>query len=99
MKQKDILTILILLFVFVAAWVGFNIYHNIVSSTIPKTTKQDISAIAPDFDIKTVDKLKQRQKINPSFELEGGIPTPTPIPSEILFPQNASEEGKLVLPL
>ena len=99
MKQKDILIILALLFVFVVAWIGGNIYHNIASSTIAETTNQDISPITATFDTKTINKLKQRQKINPSFELGNIAPTPTPIPSEILFPQKSSEEGKLILPL
>lgn len=99
MRQKDILIILILLFVFVVAWVGSSIYHNAVSSTISETTNQDISPIIPTFDTKTINKLKQRQKINPSFELGSITPTPTPIPSEILSPQNSSEGGKLLLPL
>lgn len=87
MKQKDILIILILLFIFVAAWVGSNIYHSVVSSTLSETLNQDISPIAPTFDIKTINKLKERQKINPSFELENSIESS----------QNASEEGKLTL--
>ena len=98
MKQKDILIILALLFVFVAAWIGGNIYHGIASSTISETETRDISPITPTFDTKTVNKLKLRQEIFPSFELENITPTPTPIPSEILFPQNATEEAKLILP-
>lgn len=98
MKQKDILIILALLFVFVVAWIAGNIYHSIASSTISETTSRDISPITPTFDTQTINKLKQRQKINPSFELGDITPTPTPIPSEILFPQDASEEAKLILP-
>lgn len=98
MKQKDILIILALLFIFVIAWIGGNIYHNIASSTISETETRDISPITPTFDTKTVNKLKLRQKIPPSFELGDITPTPTLIPSEILSPQNASEEGKLILP-
>lgn len=85
MKRKDILIILILLFIFVTAWVGSNIYHSIVSSTLSETVNQDISPISPTFDVKTINKLKERQKINPSFELES-LPESS---------QNASEEGKL----
>ncbi len=99
MKQKDILIILVLLFVFVVAWVGGNIYHSIANSTISETTSRDISPITPTFDTKTVNKLKQRQKINPSFELQNMTPTPTPLPIEILSPQDSSLGGKLVLPL
>lgn len=98
MKQKDILIILALLFVFVVAWIGGNIYHGIASSTISETANRDISPIIPTFDTKTVNKLKLRQEIFPSFELQNITPTPTPIPSEILFPQNATEEAKLILP-
>lgn len=87
MKRKDILIILILLFIFVAAWVGSNIYHSIVSSTLSETVNQDISPITPTFDIRTINKLKERRKINPSFELE----------SLLESSQNASEEGKLTL--
>lgn len=99
MKRKDILIILVLLFVFVVAWVGGSIYHSIATSTISKTTNQDISPINPTFDIKTVSRLKLRLKINPSFELGDIVPTPTPFPFEILSPQKSSEEGKLILPL
>ncbi len=99
MKQKDILIILALLFIFVIAWIGGNIYHSIVSSTISETTSQNISPIIPTFDTKTVNKLKLRQKINPSFELQSITPTPTPFPLEILSPKNSSSGGKLLLPL
>lgn len=88
MKRKDILIILILLFIVVAGWVGSNIYHSAVESTISETVNQDIAPIAPAFDTATIDKLKQRQKINPSFEL-----------LEILPAENASEGGELLLPL
>ena len=99
MKQKDILIILALLFILVIAWIGGNIYHSIVSSTISETTSQNIFPITPAFDTKTVNKLRERQKINPSFELQSITPIPTPIPSEILAPKNSSEGGKLLLPL
>lgn len=99
MKQKDVLIILALLFLLVVAWIGGSIYHSIANSTISETTNQDILPIAPAFDTKTVNELKLRQKINPSFEIQSEVPTPTPIPSEILYPQNSTEEGKLVLPL
>lgn len=99
MKQKDILIILVLLFVSVVVWIGGDIYHSIVSSTISETANQDISPITPAFDTKTINKLRLRQKINPSFELQNIIPTPTSLPIEILSPQNSSAGGKLLLPL
>lgn len=97
MKQKDILMIIIPLFIFISIWIGFSFYHSIVTSTISETTSKDISPIAPVFDTKTIDKLKERQKITPSFELENVTPTPIVLPTLKISPQNASEEGKLLL--
>jgi len=97
MKQKDVLIIIILLFIFTLVWIGGSIYHSAISSTISETTSKDISPIAPVFDTKTIDKLKERQKITPSFELENITPIPTTIPASIIFPQSASKEGKLSL--
>ena len=98
MKRKDFLIILILLFIFVIAWIAGSIYHSIATSTISQTTNQDISPINPSFDTKTVNDLKQREKINPSFELGNIVPTPTPFPFEIIAPPKSSAEGKLILP-
>jgi len=98
MKRKDILIILVLLFISIVAWIGGNIYHSIANSTISETLNRDISPITPTFDTQTINKLKQRQKINSSFELGNITPTPTPIPSEILLPQNATEEANIILP-
>lgn len=99
MKKKDILIILILLFISVVAWIGTSIYHSMVNSTISETTKQDIAPIKPTFNTKSIDKLKERQNISPSFELENIIPTPTLVspsfPIEIISPQSASKEGQI----
>ncbi|MBI4089375.1 MAG: hypothetical protein HY424_01550 [Candidatus Levybacteria bacterium] len=96
MKQKDILIILTLLFVFVVAWIGSSIYHSIVNSTISEAINQDIAPIKPSFDTQTLNMLKRRPKINPTFELGIITPTPTPIlPTEIISPEPASPEGKL----
>ncbi len=97
MTQKDILIIIILLFIFTLAWIGGSIYHSAVSSTISETTSKDISPIAPVFDTKTIDKLNERQRITPSFELGNITPIPVALPTLKNSPQNASEEGKLLL--
>lgn len=97
MKQKDILTIVILLFIFVLVWIGESIYRSGASSTISETTSKDIAPIAPTFDTKTIDKLKERQKIIPSFELENIFPTPIVLPPLKNSPQNTSEGDKLLL--
>lgn len=96
MKQKDILIIIILLFIFALVWIGGSIYHSGVSSTISENTSKDISPIAPTFDTKTIDKLKSREKIIPSFDLGSVTPTPIVLPTLPLSP-NASQGGKLLL--
>lgn len=85
MKQKDILIIFILLFIFVVAWIGSNIYHSAVSSTVTEAINQDIAPIEPSFDTKAINELKKREKVIPSFEL--GTP--------IVSPPTASEGGKI----
>lgn len=97
MKQKDILIIIILLFAFILAWIGGSIYHSAVSSTISEATNKDISQIAPVFDTKTINKLKERQKIIPSYELGNIAPTPVVLPTQIISPQNATKEAGLLL--
>lgn len=96
MKQKDILIIVILLFVLVSAWIGESIYRSAVSSTISENINRDITPISPDFDTKTIDRLKSRDKIFPLYDLENVSPSPITLPT--LAPsQNASQEGRLLL--
>jgi hypothetical protein len=97
MKQKDILTLIIPLFIFSLVWIGFSIYHSAVSSTISEAVNKDISPITGTFDTVTINKLKKRQKITPSYQLRAVNPTPIIMPTSIPSPQNASAEGKLLL--
>lgn len=89
MKQRDIITLLIPSFILILAWIIFSIYHSSVASTIPPAVNIQISPIKPIFDMDAISKLKQRQKITPSYEGPvGASPTPTPgllnIPSSSL---------------
>jgi hypothetical protein len=97
MKQKDILVIIVLLFIFVLTWIGEGIYHSAVNSTVSEETNRDISPIAPVFDTKIIDKLKERQRITPSFELGNLTPTPITLPTLEVSSRNASQGGKLLL--
>jgi flagellar basal body-associated protein FliL len=84
MKQKDILIIIILLFVFVAVWIGYTIYSSLTKSQLPESIQLDIESIQPVFDGETIEQLKQRQQISPSFETN--LATPSPVlefPDEI----------------
>jgi hypothetical protein len=95
MKQKDILAIAILLFIFTFVWIGGSIYHSASNSTISEKVNNDITPIPPNFNVKVIEKIKERKKINPSLELEGITPTPTPLPLKLISPKKASEEAKL----
>ena len=70
MKQRDILFLVISTFVLIAAWIGFSIYHNLVSSTITKPVAEKIAPINPDFDTKIIDILKERESIEPVFQIK-----------------------------
>lgn len=75
MKKKDILFILISGFFLVIAWIGFSIYHNSKTSTIPEATSIQITPITPSFDQQTIEEIKTRRKAQAVFE---GKSTPTP---------------------
>lgn len=82
MKQKEILIILIPSFVLTILWVIFTIYHNHVTSTIKNPLTIQIIPIEGKFDTNTIEALKNRQRINPLYEIES---VPTPIPDDILL--------------
>lgn len=83
-KQKDLLYIAASSFIVTVAWVGFSIYHNMVTSTISENLQLQIQPIDPNFDKETLQKLKNRQAIQPAFETktaptEPAETTPTPL--------------------
>jgi hypothetical protein len=96
MKQKDILIIVILLFIFVLAWIGESIYYSAINSTISENVNRNIAPIDPNFDTKTIDKLKSRERVTPLYDLENVAPTPIIMPTLPISP-NASREGTLLL--
>lgn len=96
MNKKDVLIITILLFIFILIWIGGSIYHNAVSSTISEDVNREILPIAPTFDTKTINKLKSREKITPSFDAREVIPTPITLPN-IPNPPNASGASEILL--
>lgn len=96
MKQKDILIIIIPLFIFVLAWIGESAYRNAVNSTIPGDVNQEIAPISPNFDTKAIDKLKSRTQITPSFDVQAVAPTPITLPN-ISNPPNASGASEILL--
>lgn len=70
MKQKEILLILVSIFVLVLIWIALSIYHNAVTSTIPEALSIQIAPISPDFDKEALEKIKKRKVIQASWEFE-----------------------------
>ncbi len=97
--EKDILFVLISSFVLTVAWIGFNLYHKWATSTISSSLQIQIKPIEPDFDLKTLEKLKTREKISPVSEAKSLSPTvsPTgtapqaPTPTQIVPPSPTPE--------
>jgi hypothetical protein len=69
MKKNQILIILVPSFIFVIAWIGFSVYHNVITSTISDSLSVQIAPIAPDFDTNTIDALKNRLQVTPIYDL------------------------------
>lgn len=94
MKQKDALFLLIPVTLLVIAWIAFNIYHNSVTSTISDTLNTNILPITPNFDTKTFSNLKERERVDPLFQIQKAeTPTPTPTPSPTLIPLSSFNES------
>lgn len=87
--------------IFVILWVIFSIYHNFVSSTIPETVKVQINPINPSFDTKTIDQIKNREKIDVIEEIKPILATPSskitpqPTPTKTTGNNQASTGGTL----
>jgi hypothetical protein len=67
--QKDILYVSISSFVLVVLWIGFNLYHAYVSSTIAPDLQLQIIPIEPTFNSAAIQKIKARENVAPVYEL------------------------------
>lgn len=90
MKKKDILIILISVFIFVIFWIGFNIYHNSAKSTISESINLQIAPISPNFDTKTIENLKKRQNITPIYQINSAPEAPNLVTPVIVPLLNSS---------
>jgi len=96
MKYKDIIILLVSAFLLVIAWIVFNIYHNSVESTTTDEIKQEIIPITPNFDQATIDKLNERAKISPIYEIAPQSTPPTSISVSSPSALTASPGGEIV---
>lgn len=102
MKQKNILILVISAFVIVLAWIAFTVYHNLETSTIPDALSIKIIPINPTFDEKTIEKIKQRKKVAPLFQVVTSVTpmvsiTPIALPSLQIPSPQASQSGGVSL--
>jgi len=82
MKRREILFLIISTFTLVVVWVGFSIYHNAVTSTISQALSIQITPISPTFDMQTFEKLKEREKVSPLFEIKKSLLLASPSASQ-----------------
>lgn len=80
MKQRDILFISISAFVVIVFWIGFNIYHNLAITTISEPLEKNIIPISPNFDLKSIEAIKNKASVQPIFETEAASG-----PSQLIF--------------
>lgn len=95
MKRGEIIFTLTSGFILVVAWIVFNLYHASASSSISETLNTQTLPITPNFDMTTVDRIKNRSKIQPVYQLQtsqassssqsGSLSTtPTPVSVPVL---------------
>src|SRR5882724_3666224 len=80
--QNDIIFLSGSLFVIVFLWIGSNLYHAWVTSTISPDLQIQIVPISPTFDTDVIDQLKNRTTVLPNLDQEAeasisGTITPT----------------------
>lgn len=95
MKRNDIMLILVPSLLFVIFWVVFNVFHNFQSSTIPEVVGIQINPINPNFDENTITLLKNRQQINPLYQLTPSAQTLENSPTST---QSALSQTPIVTP-
>lgn len=108
-RQREIIILLVSVFIVVVVWIGFNIYHNAHASTINDALTQEIIPISPNFNTTVLERLKKRIYIDPIYTFSTKTNTSdnsvassssriTPIPTVILQSsitdtQNATGSG------
>lgn len=87
-QQKEVLFLLVLLFIGVVGWVAFSLYHTWQTSTISNDLQVQIEPIPANFDTAVIQKLQQRTQITPADTIQGQVAAPsssTPASSEAII--------------
>lgn len=88
MTHRRIVTLLVIGFISVVAWIAFNIHHAAVTSTISEQIVLQTRPIAPQFDTTTLNALKTRQQATPF--LDGTSSTISAAVEEVIAPETTS---------
>lgn len=82
MKQQQLVLLFLYTLIIIIAWIAFNLYNKSATSTITQEQQTQITPLNPAFNEQTIEKLKIRENITPSYQLPVGItqtiPSPTP---------------------
>lgn len=78
--KNEILFVLISTFVVITIWVGSDIYNKSVTSTLDKTLEFQILPIPASFDLKTIEGIRSRTKVDPLIQ---GVPRPASNEAEL----------------
>jgi hypothetical protein len=89
-KRGHVLFLLISVFIVVTAWVGFNIYHTYVTSTISQDLQTAIMPISPGFDTAALDKLKARKNVAPIYQEQ-----PSTAPTQTIAAPISTQSGQV----
>jgi len=99
MKQRNLVLILIPIFILVVIWVASNVYHSYINSTISLPVAEQIIPIDGTFDTKTIDQIKTRVRVNSTDQISAGTsgtlsPTPSLTPTPTINERNASSSAQ-----
>ena len=99
MKQKDLLILLVPMFLVTILWVIFNIYHNYVTSTITDPLTVQIIPIEGKFNKTSLESIRDRKRLEPLFTApisdEEETPSPSPLPSPAILPTQSASPSAL----
>lgn len=80
MGRRDTFLLSILTVVTAFAWILFDVYHAYVDTTIPETIEEQLVPITPKFDRAYIEKMNQRQKVDPLDKTTLGVKPATSTP-------------------
>lgn len=63
MSNRQILFVSLLTFITVLAWIGFDVYHVLTTSTVKTIDQEMIRILEPKFDTQVILELKKGQNL------------------------------------